>query len=144
MLEATMAFMGDQFTTTAKSGRNPEPSTGSPGSQSFIFKCADDKLIAIHLSSLEKFWNALIEAVGAPELGQDPRFAARLGRIKNYVALRDETALRFASAPASRWKSCYWQATFVCAAQRFSKRSTIRKFAPSAPYTRSTTDTAVR
>ncbi len=60
-------------------------------------------MIAIHLSSLEKFWTGLITALEAPELNADPRFSARLKRIENYEALGAELNRRFAQKPVAHW-----------------------------------------
>jgi crotonobetainyl-CoA:carnitine CoA-transferase CaiB-like acyl-CoA transferase len=60
-------------------------------------------LIAIHLSSLEKFWVGLVAALEAPELASDPRFDTRLGRIAEYEALRVELDARFSRHPLSHW-----------------------------------------
>ena len=103
MLEATMAFIGDQFGVAMESGKEPGVYDRVAASHSFIFRCADNTLIAIHLSSQDKFWLGLIEAIGAPELAADPRFVSRSTRITNHAALRDELALRFARAPYSSW-----------------------------------------
>ena len=58
--------------------------------QAHILRTADGGMIAIHLSSLEKFWTGLVAALEAPELARDPRFATRLLRIENYEALGAE------------------------------------------------------
>ena len=52
--------------------------------QAYILRTADGKLIAIHLSSLEKFWLGLVKALDAEELTRDARFSERLSRIANY------------------------------------------------------------
>ena len=103
MLESTMAFIGDQFTRAVARGVNPQPLDRVAGSQSFIFKCGDGLLVALHLSTLEKFWLGLLAALGALELNADPRFAIRTGRVANYTALCDELGARFATAPREHW-----------------------------------------
>jgi crotonobetainyl-CoA:carnitine CoA-transferase CaiB-like acyl-CoA transferase len=49
--------------------------------QAYILRTAVERLIAIHLSSLEKFWEGLITALDAQELARDARFSTRLERI---------------------------------------------------------------
>lgn len=56
-------------------------------SQSYVMKCADEKWLALHMSSPEKFWKGLATAIGQPELFQDPRFADRTSRITHYAEL---------------------------------------------------------
>ncbi len=46
-------------------------------------------MIAIHLSSPDKFWQGLIAAIERPDLAADERFAKRMSRIANHEALRD-------------------------------------------------------
>ena len=41
--------------------------------------------------------------MGAPELGQDPRFTPRPNRVANYVALRAELQARFERQPRAHW-----------------------------------------
>src|SRR6185312_16292299 len=67
------------------------------------FRCADDKLIAIHLSSQAKFWEGLLTAIARPDLGEDERFKSRDQRIKNYVALTKALQDVFVTKPRSEW-----------------------------------------
>jgi crotonobetainyl-CoA:carnitine CoA-transferase CaiB-like acyl-CoA transferase len=71
--------------------------------QAHILRTGDGGLIAIHLSSLEKFWTGLIAALEAPQLAADPRFATRLARIDNYDALGAELDRLFSERPAQFW-----------------------------------------
>ncbi len=43
--------------------------------------------MGVHLSSLDKFWEALVAALDAQALAADPRFEIRQKRIDNYEAL---------------------------------------------------------
>ena len=70
--------------------------------QAYILRTADAKLIAIHLSSLEKFWLGLVKALDADELARDVRFNERLARIANYEALGEELDQPFPPPPADR------------------------------------------
>ncbi|WP_346358769.1 CoA transferase [Bosea sp. (in: a-proteobacteria)] len=103
MLEASMAFIPDAYTNAAVSGRSPDRFSRVAVSQSFIFRCADREALAIHLSTREKFWQALVEAIGAPELAVDIRFAKHLDRVRNYPVVQCELASRFASRSRARW-----------------------------------------
>jgi hypothetical protein len=67
--------------TTPSSGRQYADHAGG-SSQSFAFRCADRKLIALHLSSQEKFWAQLVCGGDVP---LQTRFASRGLRVAGYV-----------------------------------------------------------
>ena len=73
--------------------------------QAYILRTADNRLIAIHLSSLEKFWLGLVKALDADELTLDARFNERLSRISNYEALGAELDQRFRGDPCTNGPS---------------------------------------
>lgn len=52
---------------------------------------------------MEKFWRALLQAIGRPDIGEDPRFRERMGRITNYEALVQTLRPVFAAQPRERW-----------------------------------------
>ncbi len=51
----------------------------------------------------EKFWRALVERMGAPELGEDVRFATFAGRERNREALFGELSRRFRERRTVEW-----------------------------------------
>ena len=103
MVDASMALIPDAFTAYTHAGHVMGPESRAAVSLSFAFACADGKLLAIHVSSMEKFWRALLEAVERPDLGEDTRFRERMGRIKNYEALVQALRPVFASGPRAYW-----------------------------------------
>lgn len=103
MLESTMSFLTEPFSSYFATGRPPGPYTRPMVSQSYAFVCQDELLLAIHLSSPEKFWMALVEAVEGEELAQDPRFDSREKRIENYLDLQSELAKVFRAKPRKYW-----------------------------------------
>lgn len=103
MFESALSFMADTFTLVTQSGMEPTPFSRSSASQSYAFRCADGALVAVHLSSLEKFWTGLLRALDANDIGADPRFATRPMRIANYLELRLILAARFATKKRSEW-----------------------------------------
>ena len=103
MLEATMAFTPDAFTSQGMGGAAPHNLSRVAASQTYTLRCADGGLVTIHLSAPPKFWTGLLAAMGAPELGQDPRFTPRPNRVANYVALRAELQARFERQPRAHW-----------------------------------------
>jgi crotonobetainyl-CoA:carnitine CoA-transferase CaiB-like acyl-CoA transferase len=103
MLEAMAHFAVEPFAAFFALGQTPTSADRPRLAQAYILRTADERLIAIHLSSLEKFWQGLIAALEAPELAIDPRFRARDGRIAEYEALRVELDARFSRRPLSHW-----------------------------------------
>ena len=103
MVEASMALIPDSFTAYTHAGHVMQPESRAAVSLSFAFACADGKLLAIHVSSMEKFWKALLAAVERMDIGDDPRFRDRMGRIKNYHALVDALRPVFAAKPRAYW-----------------------------------------
>jgi formyl-CoA transferase len=103
MVEASMALIPDSYTAYTHAGHVMQPESRAAVSLSFAFACAEGKLIAIHVSSMEKFWRALLDAVERPELGEDARFRDRMGRIKNYEALVQALRPVFAAKPRAYW-----------------------------------------
>jgi crotonobetainyl-CoA:carnitine CoA-transferase CaiB-like acyl-CoA transferase len=103
MLEASVAFMPDAFMNLEMLGLRNDPFTRVAFSQSYVVGCQDGTLLALHLSSQDKFWEGLLTALADEGLGTDPRFEKRQSRIKNYLALSDELQRRFAAKPRAAW-----------------------------------------
>jgi crotonobetainyl-CoA:carnitine CoA-transferase CaiB-like acyl-CoA transferase len=103
MLEAMAHFAIEPFAAFFALGQTPTSADRPRLAQAYILRTADERLIAIHLSSLEKFWLGLVEALEAPELATDARFSQRLGRIADYEALRVELDSRFSRQPLAHW-----------------------------------------
>src|SRR6185503_4729707 len=103
MLEAMAHFAVEPFAAYFALGVAPKSSDRPRLAQAYILRTADGKLIAIHLSSLEKFWQGLVKALDAPELARDSRFSERLARIANYEALAAELDRRFRGRPQREW-----------------------------------------
>lgn len=104
MLEVMAAFSADPVTQYLMNGRSPRPYDRAALSQSFALRCADDRLVGLHLSSPQKFWDALMAAVGRSEIATDPRFASREGRVKNYDALCDALGEAFGAHTRAEWE----------------------------------------
>ena len=103
MLEAMAHFAVEPFAAYFALGRTPTSGDRPRLAQAYILRTADERLIAIHLSSLEKFWQGLVLALEAPELAADPRFATRTSRIAEHEALRTELDARFERRPLAEW-----------------------------------------
>ncbi len=103
MLEAMTHFAVEPFAAFSALGQAPTSADRPRLAQAYILRTADERLIAIHLSSLEKFWQGLVAALEAPELATDPRFNPRERRIAEYETLRLELDARFARQPLEHW-----------------------------------------
>jgi crotonobetainyl-CoA:carnitine CoA-transferase CaiB-like acyl-CoA transferase len=90
MLEAMVHFTIEPFTALFALGKAPTTFDRPRLAQAHILRTRDDKLVVIHLSSLDKFWEELTEALDALHLRDDPRFTTRLQRVDNYDALSAE------------------------------------------------------
>ena len=104
MLEAMAHFTVEPFAAFFALGAAPRSSDRPRLAQAYILKTADGRLIAIHLSSLEKFWTGLVTALDDAEFARDARFDTRQGRINNYEVLRAELTARFAKQPLAYWQ----------------------------------------
>ncbi len=103
MLEAMAHFAIEPFAAFFALGETPTSADRPRLAQAYILRTSDGRLIAIHLSSLEKFWQGLVAALDAPELMADPRFNPRARRIAEYETLRVELDARFARQPLEHW-----------------------------------------
>ena len=100
MLEAMAHFAVEPFAAFFALGETPTSADRPRLAQAYILRTADERLIAIHLSSLEKFWQGLVAALEAPELGQ--RSAIQSARAP-HRRIRDAAArARLRASRASR------------------------------------------
>ncbi len=103
MLEAMAHFAVEPFAAFFALGKTPTSSDRPRLAQAYILRTADGRLIALHLSSLEKFWEGLVAALDAPELAADVRFSKRLERIANYESLNAALDQRFSQHDLAYW-----------------------------------------
>jgi crotonobetainyl-CoA:carnitine CoA-transferase CaiB-like acyl-CoA transferase len=89
MLEAMTHFNLDAFTHFFQVDEVMGPYSRPSVSQSYVLECSDGKWLALHMSSPEKFWQGLANAIEQPNLFADERFATREARIANQEALID-------------------------------------------------------
>jgi len=103
MLEAAVSFVPDAFSNFTRMQIDNQPRTRVASSQSYAFRCADGKLLALHLSSPQKFWESLLDVVERPDLKTDVRFATRDARVRNYAILEEELAKTIESKDRLHW-----------------------------------------
>jgi crotonobetainyl-CoA:carnitine CoA-transferase CaiB-like acyl-CoA transferase len=89
MIEAMVSFMRQSLVFSFERKDSPDPLERPAASGTFAFQCGDGKLIAIHLSTPVKFWEAFVGVIGRSELLQDPRFLTRADRIKHFRELTE-------------------------------------------------------
>src|SRR5262245_25327413 len=106
MLEAMAHFVVEPFAAYFALGQAPTSSDRPRLAQAYILRTADGGLVAIHLSSLEKFWQGLTTAIGSDRLSGDERFRTRQGRIDHYEELGRELDALFSKHPTSYWAEC--------------------------------------
>jgi crotonobetainyl-CoA:carnitine CoA-transferase CaiB-like acyl-CoA transferase len=103
MLEAMAHFAVEPFSAYFALGQAPRSSDRPRLAQAHILRTADGGLVAIHLSSLDKFWHGLTRALGAEALASDARFATRLLRIEHYDALGKSLDALFSARNTAEW-----------------------------------------
>ena len=103
MFEAMTHFNLDAFTHLFSVNEVMGPYSRPSVSQSYVLECQDGKWMALHMSSPEKFWQGLANAMEKPDLFQDPRFASRTARIENQEALIEVMGPIFKQHPRDEW-----------------------------------------
>lgn len=76
--------------------------SGHPSVVPFQFFATADGHVAV-AAPKEKFFTALVEGMGLPELAADPRFADFDARLRNRAQLVDLLSARFAERPTAAW-----------------------------------------
>ena len=103
MLESSITFMPDPWSNMIQGGFEQGPLARVKDSQSYSLRCGDGKLLALHLSSPQKFWQGVQNAFERPDLGEDPRFAQRESRIEHYLELKAEFQKTAGTRPRAHW-----------------------------------------
>lgn len=103
MLEAMSHFNLDSFTHYLQADELMGPYSRPRVSQSYVLECGDGKWIALHMSSPEKFWQGLANAIENPQLLQEPQFSSRDQRIANQEILIKVLGEHFKRRPRAQW-----------------------------------------
>lgn len=104
LLEAMSTITIDAITQFYETGQSPVRETRHPQAQNFCLLTASGGSIVLHLSSSEKFWQALVLSMDRPELLEDPRFRKYSDRMANYFDLRPIIEEEFLRRPQSEWE----------------------------------------
>jgi crotonobetainyl-CoA:carnitine CoA-transferase CaiB-like acyl-CoA transferase len=103
LLQATLAFLGENAATFFDDGRIPSRATRCQRAQVFAFTAGDGLPFVVHLSSPEKFWRGLLAVTDRKALATDERFHTREMRVRNYDALCAELTAAFQARPRAEW-----------------------------------------
>jgi crotonobetainyl-CoA:carnitine CoA-transferase CaiB-like acyl-CoA transferase len=103
MLEAMSHFLIEPYASYFRSEQEPGAYGRAASSQSFALVCSDGAVVALHLSSPQKFWLSALEVAGLEQLARDPRFEVRVDRITNHEQLRLEFQAAFEKHPRDHW-----------------------------------------
>jgi crotonobetainyl-CoA:carnitine CoA-transferase CaiB-like acyl-CoA transferase len=103
LLQATMGFMNEPYTTYFGTGRAPDALDRPRASKVFAFVCSDALPIAIHLSSPPKFWRNFVTAAGKPEMIDDPRFRTGRDQQKNWHVVQAMLEPVFRTRTRQEW-----------------------------------------
>lgn len=103
MLEASIAFSPEGYSQYTRLGRVPEPLSRVSVSQSYAFRCADGRLVSVHLSSVEKFWQGFVNAIERPDLLTDERFSTPAARAGHYLELAETVGTTMETQSREEW-----------------------------------------
>jgi crotonobetainyl-CoA:carnitine CoA-transferase CaiB-like acyl-CoA transferase len=115
MLEAAIHFMPDAYTAYTEAGIEMEAETRTSYSHAFLLRCADGKLLAIHVGGPDPLWRALVAAIGDPEFAANPLFEARHSRIANFATLIATLRPIFLRQPRAQWLNVLAEHDVACA-----------------------------
>jgi crotonobetainyl-CoA:carnitine CoA-transferase CaiB-like acyl-CoA transferase len=103
MLETMMHFATEPFYWYYATGEVPSAADRPRIAQAFVVRCGCGSLLALHLSSLDKFWTELVSALEFPGLSNDARFGQRTKRIANYEDLQTTLDSIFSGRSRDAW-----------------------------------------
>lgn len=104
LLEAMSTITVDAMTQHFETGTTPTRETRHPQAQSFCPRTSDGGALAIHLSSSEKFWLALLSAIERPDLAENPRYKGFRNRMTHYFELRPIIEAEFLKHDRAEWE----------------------------------------
>jgi crotonobetainyl-CoA:carnitine CoA-transferase CaiB-like acyl-CoA transferase len=105
MLDAALSFIPDAYGYFDQMGLVSDPYLRARTSQSYVFRCRDERMLSVHLSSQPKFWQGFVKVIDRPDLEHDERFSSRSLRIDNYWALARIAQDVFVTADRTHWLS---------------------------------------
>ncbi len=101
MLEAAMAFAIEPITHYLVLGEDQPFYFRGAASQAYLLRCKDGKRIGLHMSSPQKFWEGLANAIERPDLLT--RYPSREVRVERYEDIARELASVFLTRTRDEW-----------------------------------------
>jgi crotonobetainyl-CoA:carnitine CoA-transferase CaiB-like acyl-CoA transferase len=102
--EAVSMITIDAMTQLFDNDSDPHRQSRHPQALNFCLETASGKFITLHLSSSQKFWESLVNAMNRPELLVDERFATYDDRVRNYFDLAKILDGEFLLRTAPAWE----------------------------------------
>jgi crotonobetainyl-CoA:carnitine CoA-transferase CaiB-like acyl-CoA transferase len=110
MFGCTLGIAALQTSEYFGTGRNPAKlGSAHPRNAPYQAFAASDGWFTIAAGN-QKLWLAVCDAVGLPDLGNDPRFKTTRDRAANQLALRDLLDAEFREMPVSYWLDIFARA----------------------------------
>ncbi|BDZ64394.1 CaiB/BaiF CoA transferase family protein [Agromyces mangrovi Wang et al. 2018] len=103
MVGSLIDFVTEAASTYLETGQVAAPDSRPRRAQAYACVGSDGKAFVIHMSVPEKFWTGLLDVLERPDLADDPRFATREGRVRNYDELDVELKAITAAKPREHW-----------------------------------------
>jgi len=105
MLPAMLGFLVEPASVFLDMGEVTIPQTRQRRAQAYGAVSSDGLPFVIHLSVPEKFWIAVTDAIGRPDLRDDPRFSDRGARHDHYADLDAVFKEAFLAKTRAEWFS---------------------------------------
>lgn len=103
LMEASMAFIGRSIVQYFATGDVPNVESRGRSAGVYALLAGDGLPFVIHLSHLNKFFVSMAEALGHPELAEDPRFKDREDRLVHYDDLKAVLQEIAETGPRQQW-----------------------------------------
>jgi crotonobetainyl-CoA:carnitine CoA-transferase CaiB-like acyl-CoA transferase len=101
MIEATIALGAEPVGQYLATGKVQPVFQRAAMSQSYNVSCADGKRIGLHLSSPDKFWQALCRVLGRGDWIE--AYPTRMDRVRAYEVLAEMLSGAFGTRPRGEW-----------------------------------------
>jgi crotonobetainyl-CoA:carnitine CoA-transferase CaiB-like acyl-CoA transferase len=103
MVGSLIDFLTEAASTYLETGQVAGPDSRPRRAQAYACVGSDGKAFVIHMSVPEKFWTGLLDVLERPDLADDPRFATREARVRNYDGLDAELKAITERMPRQHW-----------------------------------------
>jgi crotonobetainyl-CoA:carnitine CoA-transferase CaiB-like acyl-CoA transferase len=103
MVGSLIDFLTEAASTYLETGQVAGPDSRPRRAQAYACRGSDGRAFVIHMSVPEKFWTGLLDVLEHRELADDPRFATREARVRNYDELDAELKQITARMPRQHW-----------------------------------------